>query len=71
MEPIRRELANADDGNRQMVDRLPAVEAGGAETTARGVYFADVVLKFLARHRNPEPPATITLPATLSYAPLV
>ena len=64
MERVRRKLASADDGNRQMVDiltavltdGLPAVEAACAE----------------ARHRNPGPPATILTPAalTLRHAPI-
>lgn len=80
MERIRRKLANADDGNRQMVDilsavisdGLPAVEAACAEATTQGVHSADVVLNILARHRNPEPPATIMTPAalTLRHAPI-
>ena len=80
MERIRRKLANADDGNRQMVDilsavisdGLPAVEAACAEATTQGVHSADVVLNILARRRNPEPPATIMTPAalTLRHAPI-
>jgi hypothetical protein len=43
-----------------------------AEASAQGVYSADVVLNILARHRNPEPPATIMTPAalTLRHAPI-
>jgi hypothetical protein len=80
MERIRRKLAGADDGNRQMVDilaavlsdGLAAVEAACAEASAQGVHSADVVLNILARHRNPEPPATIMTPAalTLRHAPI-
>ena len=80
MERVRRRLAAADDGNRQMVDilaavlsdGLAAVEAACAEASAQGVYSADVVLNILARHRNPEPPATIMTPAalTLRHAPI-
>jgi len=80
MERIRRKLANADDGNRQMVnilsavitDGLSAVEAACAEATTHGVHSADVVLNILARHRNPEPPTTIMTPAalTLRHAPI-
>jgi hypothetical protein len=55
MERVRRKLAGADDGNRQMVDiltavltdGLPAVEAACAEATAQGVHSADVVLNIL------------------------
>src|SRR5271168_2877595 len=80
MERVRRKLAGADDGNRQMVDiltavltdGLPAVEAACAEAIAHGVHSADVVLNILARHRDPGPPATILTPAalTLRHAPI-
>src|SRR5690348_7092724 len=80
MERIRRKLAGADDGNRQMVniltavitDGLPAVEAACAEAIAQGVHSADVVLNILARQRDPGPPATILTPAalTLRHAPI-
>ncbi len=67
MERVRRKLAGADDGNRQMVDiltavltdGLPAVEAACAEALAHGVHSADVVLNILARQRDPGPPVTI------------
>jgi hypothetical protein len=53
-------------------DGLAAVEAACAEASAQGVHSADVVLNILARHRNPEPPATIMTPAalTLRHAPI-
>ena len=80
MERVRRKLAGADDGNRQMVDiltavltdGLPAVETACAEAIAQGVHSADVVLNILARHRDPGPPATILTPAalTLRHAPI-
>jgi transposase len=80
MERIRGKLAGADDGNRQMVDiltaaitdGLPAVEAACAEAIAHGVHSADVVLNFLARQRNPDPPPAILTPAalTLHHAPI-
>ena len=80
MERVRRKLAGADDGNRQMVDiltavltdGLPAVEAACAEAIAHGVHSADVVLNILARRRDPGPPATILTPAalTLRHAPV-
>jgi transposase len=80
MERVRRKLAGADDGNRQMVDiltavltdGLPAVEAACAEAIANGVHSADVVLNIPARHREPGPPATILTPAalTLRHAPV-
>ena len=80
MERIRRKLAGADDGNRQMVniltavitDGLPAVEAACTEAIAQGVHSADVVLNILARQRNPDPPPTIMTPSTLilRHAPI-
>jgi hypothetical protein len=80
MERVRRKLAGADDGNRQMVDiltavltdGLPAVEAACAEATAQGFDSADVVLNILARHRNSGPPATVLTPAalTLRHSPI-
>src|SRR5436190_9418906 len=80
MERVRRKLASADDGNRQMVDiltavltdGLPAVEAACAEAIAHGVHSADIVLNILARQRDPGPPATILTPAalTLRHAPV-
>jgi transposase len=80
MERIRRKLAGADDGNRQMVDiltavitdGLPAVEAACAEAIMHGVHSADVVLNILARQRDPAPPASILTPAalTLRHAPI-
>jgi len=80
MERVRRKLAGADDGNRQMVhiltavitDGLPAVEAACTEAIAQGVHSADVVLNILARQRNPGPPPTIFTPAalTLRHAPV-
>ena len=80
MERVRRKLAGADDGNRQMVDilaavltdGLTAVETACAEALAHGVHSADVVLNILARQRDPTPPATILTPAalTLRHAPI-
>ena len=80
MERVRRKLAGADDGNRQMVDiltavltdGLPAVEAACAEAIAHNVHSADVVLNILARQRDPGPPVTILTPAalTLRHAPI-
>jgi hypothetical protein len=65
MERVRRKLASADHGNRQMVDIL-------AEAIAQGVHSADVVLNILARQRDPGPPSTIFTPAglTLRHAPV-
>ena len=73
MERIRRKLAGADDGNRQMVDiltavladGLPAVEAACAEALAEGVHSADVILNILARQRDPLAPITILTPDAL------
>jgi transposase len=80
MERVRRKLAGAHDGNRQMVDiltavltdGLPAVEVACAEAIAHGVHSADVVLNILARQRDPGPPVTILTPAalTLRHAPI-
>jgi transposase len=80
MERVRRKLADADDGDRQMVDilvavltdGLPAVEAACAEALGHGVHSADVVLNILARQRDPGPPITIATPAalTLRHAPV-
>ena len=80
MERVRRKLAGADDGNRQMVDilaavltdGLAAVEVACAEALAHGVHSADVVLNILARQRDPTPPPTILTPAalTLRHAPI-
>ena len=80
MERVRRKLAGADDGNRQMVDiltavltdGLPAVEAACAKAITQGVHSADVVLNILARQRDPGPPVTILTPAalTLRHAPI-
>ena len=80
MERIRRKLAGANDGNRQMVniltavltDGLAAVEAACIEAIAQGVHSADVVINILARQRNPGPPVTILTPAALAlrHAPV-
>lgn len=76
MERVRRKLACADDGNRQMVDilaavltdGLPAVEAACAEAIGHGVHSADVILNILARQRDAGPPLTILTPAALSLS---
>jgi transposase len=80
MECVRRRLAGANDGNRQMVnilaavltDGLPAVEAACAQALSHGVHSADVVLNILARQRDPGPAASILTPAalTLRQAPI-
>ena len=74
MERVRRKLAGADDGNRQMVDilaavltdGLPAVEAACGEAVGHGVHSADVILNILARQRDTGPPLTILTPEALS-----
>src|ERR1700732_416508 len=80
MERVRRKLAGAADGNRQMVDiltavltdGLPAVEVACAEAITHGVHSADVILNILARQRSPGPPLTVLTPAalTLCHAPV-
>jgi hypothetical protein len=68
-----RELAGADDGNRQMLDILNAVLTHGrlavevdcAEAIAHGFHSADVVLNIPAPQREPAPPANMT-PAALT-----
>ena len=79
LERVRRKLAGAADGDRQMVniltavlsDGLPAVEAACQEALHQGVYSADVVINILARRRQLEPLATVATPAALRrrYAP--
>ena len=62
LERIRRKLAGAADGDRQMVailaavlsDGLAAVEAACLEALREGVHSADVVLNILARRREPD-----------------
>ena len=61
LDRVRRKLAGADDGDRQMVkilttvlsDGLPAVEAACAEALRENVHSADVILNILARRREP------------------
>ena len=73
LEQVRRKLAKAPGGDRQMVDilsvvltdGLAAVEAACAEALAEGVHSADVVLNILARRREPGPPLAITTPDAL------
>jgi len=74
MERVRRKLADADDGHRQMVDilaavlsdGLAAVEAACAEALGNGVHSADVVLNILARRRDPGPAPPVLTPTTLT-----
>jgi transposase len=80
LERIRRKLASASDGDRQMVevlaavldDGLAAVEAACAEALRDGVHSADVILNILARRREPPPPVTVLTPDALRlrHAPL-
>jgi transposase len=75
LDRVRRKLAGADDGDRQMVDilttvlsdGLPAVEAACAEALREGVHSADVILNILARRREPAMlvPLTIMTPQAL------
>jgi transposase len=73
LERIRRSLAAAADGDRQMVDiltavlsdGLAAVEAACLEALHEGVHAADVVINILARRREAGPPVTIMTPEAL------
>jgi transposase len=73
LDRVRRKLAGADDGHRQMVDilttvlsdGLPAVEAACAEALSEGVHSADVILNILARRREFASPITIMTPGSL------
>jgi transposase len=73
LEKVRRKLAEADDGDRQMVailaavltDGLPAVEAACGQAMSEGVHSADVIINILARQRDPEPVAPIFTPDAL------
>ncbi len=70
---VRRKLAGAGDGDRQVVDiltavlsdGLPAVEAACAEAPREGVPSAGVVLNILARQREPPSVATSLTPEAL------
>ena len=73
LDRVRRKLAGADDGDRQMVDILTAVlsdglgavEAACAEALRENVHSADVILNILARRREPAAPLTIITPEAL------
>jgi hypothetical protein len=77
---VRRKLAGNAEGDRQMVailaavlsDGLPAVEAACEEALREGTHSAAVVLNILARHRQPEAPASIPTPEALqlTHAPV-
>ena len=70
---LRTRLSGRDDGDRQFVrilaavqeDGLEAVEAACAEALECGACSADVVLNILARSRQPAPPAIIPTPEGL------
>jgi transposase len=73
LDRVRRKLAGAEDGDRQMVkilttvlsDGLPAVEAACAEALRESVHSADVILNILARRRETAKPITIMTPEAL------
>ena len=74
LDRVRRKLAEADDGDRQMVailtavlsDGLSAVEAACQEALREGVHSADIVLNILARQREPQADAiTVITPDAL------
>ena len=73
LDRVRRKLAGAEDGDRQMVkilttvlsDGLPAVEAACAEALRENVHSADVILNILARRRDAAAPITIMTPDAL------
>ena len=73
LERVRRKLAAADDGDRQMVDilaavlsdGLPAVESACGEALRDGVHAASVILNILARRRELAAPITIMTPDAL------
>jgi len=73
LDRVRRKLAAADDGDRQMVDiltavlsdGLPAVEAACSEALRDGVHSAGVILNILSRRREPTAPITIMTPDAL------
>jgi transposase len=73
LDRVRRKLAGADDGDRQMVDilttvlsdGLPAVEAACGEALREGVHSAAVILNILARRREADAPMTIMTPDAL------
>ena len=73
LDRVRRKLAGADDGDRQMVtiltavlsDGLSAVEAACAAALRENVHSADVIVNILARRREPAAPLTIVTPEAL------
>jgi len=73
LERVRRKLAGAADGDRQMVDiltavlsdGLPAVEAACGEALGESVHSAGVILNILSRRREPAAPLAIATPEAL------
>ncbi|HEY9550467.1 MAG TPA: IS21 family transposase, partial [Kiloniellaceae bacterium] len=73
LERVRRKLAGAADGDRQMVDiltavlsdGLPAVEAACGEALSENVHSAGVILNILSRRREPMTPIAIPTPEAL------
>ena len=73
LDRVRRKLAGADDGDRQMVtiltavlsDGLPAVEVACLEALREGVHSADVIVNILARQREPTAMITVITPDAL------
>ena len=73
LERVRRKLAGAADGDRQMVDiltavlsdGLPAVEAACHEALGANVHSAGVILNILSRRREPAPSLAIATPEAL------
>jgi hypothetical protein len=71
---VRRRLAGHGDGDRQFVAILSAVPEAGLEAVegacaaalAARLHSADAVLNLLARGREPEPPAPVLTPASLT-----
>ena len=71
---IRRRLAGHGDGDRQFVEILSAVPEAGlaaveracAEALSARLFSADAVLNLLARGREPDPPAPVLTPASLT-----
>ena len=73
LERVRRKLAAADDGDRQMVDilgavltdGLGAVEAACAEALSAELHSSDVVLNILARRRDASAAISVLAPEAL------
>lgn len=73
MEKVRRRLKAMHDGDRQMVsilecvelDGLPTVEAACQEALDQGVFSSAVIINILARKRDPQPAAILSIPDAL------